>query len=146
MFLQLMAYLQILGGVWVVWHAAGIARRTRRVRSWPTVHGTITRSVVGSNAGARTAHGAQIEYSYIVHERGYRGKAIRPGEPVSSSTSDAQECCMKYPEGASVSVIYNPSNPEVAYLELPQQRARFWAIMGTLLIILGVESLIRQAL
>ncbi len=53
---------------------------------------------------------------------------------------------MKYPEGASVSVIYNPSNPEVAYLELPQQRARFWAIMGTLLIILGVESLIRQAL
>ncbi len=94
--------------------------------TWPTVAGTVLSSrVEGHNKAAATSNGQVstvwsplVEYSYRVGERTYHGSRIAYGQEMAAARRDlAEAVIVRYPEGAAVTVHYDPSNPAHATLE-----------------------------
>lgn len=89
--------------------------------SWPTVDGTVTRSEVTSHRSSHkgrtsTSYHAQIEFDYTVDGQKLHGTR-RTYKVVASSQSAANEAVAAYPVGRSVTVSYDPQDPERAVLE-----------------------------
>lgn len=98
---------------------------TRAAARWPTVPGTVlssraeSRSVLTQGGGSRTmtVWSPLVEYSYRVGERDYHGARVAFGPEVAGARELAEQTVQRYPEGATVSVHYDPSNPSHATLE-----------------------------
>lgn len=91
---------------------------------WPTASGTISHSaVVGEYSrnedGSETLmYSAEIHYRYRVGNRDYQGERVSFGGVSSDSWGcAARSITREYPGGRSVSVRYDPRNPERAVLE-----------------------------
>ena len=88
-------------------------------QEWATTRGTVIKSRVEVSGGEVTSVSPRVIYEYIVGAREYQGDQIRAGEKYwSASTSrDAYDTIDRYPEGATVTVYYNPTNPAESALE-----------------------------
>ncbi len=89
--------------------------------SWPTVAGTVTRSEVTSHRSTHkgrtsTSYHAHIEFDYAVDGKALHGNR-RTYKVMASSQSAANEAVAAYPVGRSVTVSYDPQDPERAVLE-----------------------------
>lgn len=110
-------------------------RNDKRVRSWPTVSGTVVSSSIvdttlGRAAGARNrstrtpARILQVQYEYEVGSNRYTGTRFSnqnpPTEFVRSSPdgpgAELQEALRRYSPGTAVEVHYSAARPEHAYL------------------------------
>jgi hypothetical protein len=104
---------------------------TRAAARWPSVPGTVLSSRAESrrvlthdNAGSGGGRGTTVtvwsplvEYSYKIGERSYHGSRIAFGPEVSGGKDQADATVARYPQGATVTVHYDPSNPSHATLE-----------------------------
>ena len=95
--------------------------RAARSASWPTVPGTVTRSEVTSHRSTHkgrtsTSYHAHIEFDYLVDGTSHHGSR-RTYKVMASSKSAANEAVAAYPVGRSVTVSYDPQDPERAVLE-----------------------------
>ena len=95
--------------------------RAAKSSSWPTVAGTVTRSEVTSHRSTHkgrtsTSYHAHIEFDYEVDGKGLHGNR-RSYKVLASSQSAANEAVAAYPVGRSVTVSYDPQDPERAVLE-----------------------------
>jgi hypothetical protein len=101
----------------------------KKTRSWPTVLGRIEFSSVkkihsydsgtalhSARGGNRIAYIPQIEYSYIVAGTTYKGEKVGKGAYFSGWRSSVQPLVKRFPEGTSVQVHYNPTDPKEAVL------------------------------
>jgi len=89
--------------------------------SWPTVPGIVTHSEVTTHRSTskgrpRTSYGERIEFDYTVEGTTHHGTR-RTYRVVASSESAAKEAVAAYPVGRSVTVSYDPQDPERAVLE-----------------------------
>lgn len=122
----------------------------RRSRSWPTTTGTVVRSelnrstsLTGPSRTPNRTFGARIEYNYMVGTRVYRGTTISVGGTFDTSSNDrAQEWLDKYPLGATVTVSYDPTHPEICCLEHSHEAALFGYLIGAVFALLGLLVLL----
>jgi hypothetical protein len=97
----------------------------RAASRWPTAPGTVlssraeSRRILTQTGGSQTTTvwSPLVEYSYRVGERSYHGSRVAFGPEVAGGRDLAEQTVQRYPEGATVSVHYDPSNPAHATLE-----------------------------
>lgn len=124
---------------------------------WPSATGRIRSSkVVQRRAGgigddekdAELRNFAEIIYEYDVQGRKYRATRVSVSEDPGNYR--VEETLAKYPEGAAVTVFYNPLKPGEAVLErdVPEGLFKFMLLLisgligGGLLLIFGAERVI----
>lgn len=69
--------------------------------------------------GKRTIYVPKVRYEYTVGDETYTNDSLYPG-PVrsgSSSKEKPREILQQYPEGKTVDVYYDPSDPTLSFLE-----------------------------
>jgi len=112
--------------------------------SWPRVSGTVIRSQTSSatdrdkDTGQRNVmYSADIEFQYRVNGRDYTTKTLHFGQTLGSGASaDAEIRHMRYPEGATVSIAYDPKDPSVAAAEPGFSLESLWLVVAGLAFIL----------
>jgi len=87
-------------------------------QQYPEVPGTMTLSKVISKSDSEgTIYSPQLEYKYIVNGVSYTGDSYRPVRfDGSSDRGYAREVVEAHPVGAEVTVYYDPSDPQKAFL------------------------------
>lgn len=88
-------------------------------QSWPSTSGRVIKSRVEVRGGDHTSVDSRVIYEYNISGQVYQGQQIRAGDSFFSvhTSQDAYRTIDQYPEGASVTVYYNPDNPAEAALE-----------------------------
>ncbi len=113
--------LAIAVGVFLAW-IFGYASFTAGAasESWPSVEGKITASKISESGphDNRTLR-AHVSYQYEVNENIHRSDRVdfNSAGMSSSQRGDIQEITRKYPVGRSVTVYYDPDDPNISVLE-----------------------------
>ena len=107
-------------GVWL--YRESKKRDALRVAAlqWRTTPGRVLKSRVEVTGGENTTVNPMILYEYEVNGRSYQSKQIRVGDAIMSSFSSPESYALvdRYPEGAAVTVRYDPNDPQQAALEM----------------------------
>lgn len=94
--------------------------KVRQAKGWSQVQGRITRSRMASrsppagNTIGKTENVPDVAYSFSVRGRNYQGNRVSLGN-VSGPFAD--EALKRYPVGATVTVYYDPADPDSNVLE-----------------------------
>ncbi len=106
---------------WFIWDRAKKRDAVRAsALTWQTTTGRVIKSRVEvSSGGESTSVTPRVVYAYDVNGRAYQSDQIRAGDKIMSVTSSANAYATidRYPEGAIVTVYYNPHNPQESALE-----------------------------
>ena len=91
-------------------------RQAAAAQAWPSAKGKISASTVDS---AWNPEGANywIKYDYTVDGRQYTGKTVSFDPPFRPQVNKRRADLKRYAVGTSVTVYYDPHNPERAVLE-----------------------------
>lgn len=118
---------------------------------WPTIEGEVISSEIVTNGGRRTVkYRAAIQYEYSVNGRKYSSDKVTI-MPTKGTRDKAQRQVNKYPVGKTISVHYDPNEPEFAVLEpgrtgyiyLPFILGAVFATIGLCVLFAGIRSLRR---
>lgn len=112
----------ILGGVfyWLTKRRGSAKAANQASLSWPSTTGKVLKSRVEVSGGDYTSVSPRVVYEYEVSGTTYQNGHIRAGDRVLGSgwsSRDAYSTVDRYPEGARVTVYYNPANPAESALE-----------------------------
>lgn len=88
--------------------------RARRARRWPKAAGTVLRVSTDYDEGTTSI---VVEYEYGVNGEVLRGRRIRFGAGPYYRQKTVAALVNRYPRGAVVEVLYDPSNPRLSVLE-----------------------------
>jgi len=108
-------------GLSLLYYARSVSAKAQQSLSWPQADGVIAHSAVlqqmqtSSSTNAAT-YKADVTYRYKVQGRDYSSERITLAD-FSSSTGRAQDIVDRFPDGAPVTVYYNPVDPSDAVLE-----------------------------
>lgn len=96
-------------------------RKEKDSLNWPQVDGIITLSkmnerIVRDDAGESKVWEPLISYEYVVKAEKFIGSDIGGPMRPNAHPKYAQEVINSYPKGKTVSVFYNPAQPEMALL------------------------------
>ena len=105
----------VLGGFFYRAQRRSEAERAA-AQSWHSTTGRVVKSRVEVRGGDNTSVSPMIRYEYTVNGQPYQSTRFRVGMLVLKG-NDAYEIVDRYPEGASVTVYYDPQNPAEATLE-----------------------------
>jgi hypothetical protein len=124
----------VIGGAFVLFGLplVGLALSTfakdRRIAKWPRTQGTILVSRISSSTNTArdkdgydrqyTSHTPEVSYSYAVEGTEYEGSVIARGGVSTSNRKVAVASIDRYPPGKAVDVLYDPTDPTTAYLEV----------------------------
>jgi len=88
-------------------------------QEWFSTSGRVVKSRVEVSGGEVTSVTPRVVYEYTVGGQQYQSQQIRAGDTLFSLRSDQQayEIIDRYPEGATVTVYYDPADPAQAALE-----------------------------
>ncbi len=109
-------------GLGLLYYARGLSAKAQQSLSWPSTEGVIAHSAVllqmqqTSNSNNTPTYKADVAYRYKVRGSDYSSDRITLAD-FSSSGGRAQSIVNRYPDGAPVSVYYNPADPSDAVLE-----------------------------
>lgn len=115
--------------------------RTARM-TWPTTQGVVTASGMESFDGpskkgrATTRYMLQVFYQYKVGEQMLEGRQIAFGG-TSYGLVTAHEKLRIYPQGAVVTVYYDPSDPSKAVLEPEAVGIGSYFVLGIVILVFG---------
>jgi hypothetical protein len=127
----------VLVGAWLLYFGGGNLLRASQSKTWSTTQGEIQSSSMESRSTRRgNNYRAKTVYNYTVNEKTLRGYRIIFGYYGSSNRSYAQDVVNRYPQGKSVTVYYNPQDPNVCVLEAGV-KGQVWFLPG-----LGLVSLV----
>jgi hypothetical protein len=126
--------------------------------AWPTVPGVIVGSMVAdilplwtifaaANPSQSHYYEPRVRYRYTVG-REFEGSRIRFGSVACRTGSHARELVAPYPEGAPVTVHYDPADPAESVLELAASRGSSMAgiVLGAILAMGGLALLVASTL
>lgn len=138
-------------GIYMIYGGMRSRKLAQASETWPAASGAVlssevTTHTVRTKQARTTTYTPRVTYSYAVGGSSYQGSTIRFGDVSSGSPTVAQVLVDKYPQGAAVSVRYDPAEPSRATLEtaMPgrgQVIAGIFFIVVPLLIV-GVGALI----
>jgi Tfp pilus assembly protein PilV len=112
----LMSLVFIAIGLGMLYYARSASAKAQQSLSWPQAEGAISHSAVlqqmqqTSSSNNAATYKADVTYRYKVQGRDYSSERITLAD-FSSSTGRAQGIVDRYPDGATVTVYYNPVNP-----------------------------------
>jgi len=118
----LMSLVFIAIGSGLLFYARRVSAKAQQSLSWPTTDGAISHSAVLQQMGQTSSstnaanYKADVTYRYKVQGRDYSSERITLAD-FSSSGGRAQGIVDRYPDGAPVTVYYNPVDPSDAVLE-----------------------------
>ena len=112
----------ILFGIWMLYYGGRSVLRAYQSKTWPMVQGIVQDSSVESR---RNLHVAKVVYDYTINEKPFIGML----SSYSFNRPPAQGFVNRYPKGKTVSVYYNPQNPQVCVLE-PGVKGQVWIRPG----------------
>jgi hypothetical protein len=126
-------------------YAWGEHRRRGLARHWPNVSGTVVSSTVTQQAnaseGAARSFVPRVVYRYTVAGETYHHDQIRLGFERGGSADYAEHLRAAYPEGAQVTVHYDPTDPQDAALEWDETVPKIaGAVAAVLLAVAAVAS------
>jgi hypothetical protein len=111
----------IFGGIfWYIRRGSQNAKALNQAAlSWLSTTGTVVKSRVEVSGGDHTSVTPRVIYQYEVNGTMYQADRIRAGDIHMriSTSGGAYATVDHYPEGATVTVYYNPMNPAEAALE-----------------------------
>ena len=154
-----MTTMWILGAVFTVvglpfiWIARRAFAKDRRVATWPRTEGVVTSAsiekstqrITDKNTGLAhysTAHTPSVRYTYRVNGQSFEGTVIsRSGSGRGTTLDAAQACIDKYRPQNQVTVLYDPADPKIAYLEVGRSIGA-WILLGFGLVWIGVGVLL----
>jgi hypothetical protein len=105
---------------WWLWNTTKKRDAVRQAAlNWQTTTGRVIKSRVEVSGGETTTVSARVHYAYDVGGRTYQSDQIRAGDKIMAvnSSGDAYSTVDRYPEGAIVTIYYNPLNPQESALE-----------------------------
>ena len=88
-------------------------------QEWFSTSGQVVKSRVEVSGGEVTSVRPRVVYEYTVGGQRYQSQQIRAGDTLLSirASGDAYKIIDRYPEGATVTVYYDPADPAQAALE-----------------------------
>ncbi len=117
----------LIVGVFVTKWGAKTLDNAKESMDWPTVQGQVLHSEVvrekKSNSGSRSSGGSSVTYNadvmfeFKLKGDTYSSDNVSFGQYSSSDPSEARKIVRDYPQGSSVTVYYNPEDPDVSVLE-----------------------------
>jgi len=111
----------IATSVWGLW----IIVRARRSASWPGVDGRIETCKIAADADALLP---DIRFSYVLDDKRYVKNIAFPSG--TSPTRELSETYVqRFPQGKTVTVYYNPDDPDKATLE-PGTHPGDWMVLA----------------
>jgi hypothetical protein len=123
--------------------------KDRRIAKWPRAPGTIISSRIASSSHTSrdkdgysrqyTSYSPEVSYSYAVGGTEYEGSAFARVNVSTTTRAVVAACVDRYPPGQAIRVLYDPTDPTTAYLEV--RRSMGAAILlgfGGLLMAIGV--------
>jgi hypothetical protein len=106
---------------WFIWDRAKKRDAIRQsALGWQTTTGRVLKSRVEvSSGGDSTSVSPRVHYAYDVNGRAYQSDQIQAGDKIMAigTSQNAYATVDRYPEGAIVTVYYNPLNPQESALE-----------------------------
>ena len=114
------AILPVVGIFWYIARQKERAEAQRKASAhWRSTEGKILKSRVEVSGGKHTTVMPRIVYEYTVEGRRHESEQVRAGEKFlrAYTSKEAYAAVDRYPEGASVTVYYDPAEPGAAALE-----------------------------
>lgn len=124
----------VLGGAFALFGLplVGLALSTfakdRRIARWPRAPGTVVSSRIASSTGTTrdkqgysqeyTSYTPEVTYRYVIDGTEYEGSAVARGELSTTTRSAVEACVDRYAPGNAIEVLYDPTDPTTAYLEV----------------------------
>jgi hypothetical protein len=106
---------------WFIWDRAKKRDAIRQsALGWQATTGRVIKSRVEvSSGGQSTSVSPRVYYAFDLNGRTYQGSQIQAGDSVmrTGGSQNAYQTVDRYPEGAIVTIYYNPQNPEESALE-----------------------------
>jgi len=118
----LMSLVFIAIGLGMLYYARSVSAKAQQSLSWPSTEGIISHSAVlqqmpqTANSNDAVTYKADVAYRYKVRGRDFSSERITLAD-FSSTTGRAQDIVNRYPDGAPITVYYNPVDPSDALLE-----------------------------
>jgi hypothetical protein len=146
---QILIYIVfIIVGLVFLFLAFNLNRKAKKAaESWPTVPGTVVNSSVtirtshSTKGQTRISHVPVVNYEYQVDEQKYATDRITFGS-ASFGKKKADAIVAAYPQGAPVTVHYDPIDPSKAVLETKAIGVGSNIFLGILLLAVGSLALI----
>ena len=140
----------VLGGLGAAAVIAGrrAQQKAQSSQRWPTVPGTVKTSSINQHKHTRSdaegdfdlyyTYDPVVEYEYSVLGQTLTGRRWTFGSNSFDRQVKARVVVDRYPLGASITVHYNPENPEEATLETAAGGTNAFVIVGAVFIGLAV--------
>jgi hypothetical protein len=129
-------WILILAGALLTCYGGIILFQANQSKSWLAAQGVITDSSVESHG--KSSYGAKVVYDYTVNEKSFSGRRVAFGS-YNISRSGAQNIVNRYPKGKTVSVYYDPNNPQACVLEAGVKgQAWVWPGIGLIVVLAGI--------
>jgi hypothetical protein len=112
--LNVIAWLGLATGVFLIGVAAWSGSRFKKQAAWPQVSGVVTHSQVDFT-GQR--YYPTIRYEYTFQSKRFVGDTVRSGNILYNWSGPAKRMCARYPNGAQVSVYLDAGDPSRSVLE-----------------------------
>ena len=110
-----------LAGLAILFTGFRTYQRSKQAANWTTVTGMVTTSKVINPMGNERKQYARIEYEYSVLGTSYVSNKINFAQLSGfndTALGTAEEKVKKFPAGRSVTVYYDPQEPQRAVLEI----------------------------
>jgi hypothetical protein len=93
--------------------------------AWPTTTGVVNESSVkGSEGRRRPSYRLELRYSYEVDGQSYDGDQAQFGPTRVTEKLPIETLAKRYPQGAQVTVHYDPDDPSTSVLDTSDEMAR----------------------
>ncbi len=118
----------------------------RAVSAWPATTGTLTQAdAVGVFSGGSSKYRIDVEYTYQVDGRPYRGDRLTAGDAYFRDLRSAQAALRGLEPGRPVTVYYDPADPTRSVLR-PPSPARQILLFALPLLMAGAGALVLHLL
>lgn len=121
----------------------GQKKKAKAAEEWPTVQGMIMSSGLqekrhydSDTHRTSVTYEPQVQYEYSLMGTSYQGNSLSFGK-ASYNYNTATKKIAPYPQGASVTVHYDPADPSKAVLETKSAGGTFLIIMGIFFLAIG---------
>ncbi|NOJ46346.1 DUF3592 domain-containing protein [Bradyrhizobium archetypum] len=131
--LGLGAYCAIMGTLTLNW-----PRATAAIASAETVRQTVNAENRGAGGGQEGWNTFRVLYTYRVGEHDYVAGGVEPYDLGMQNSASAGNMRVLHPPGSRAEIVYDPRNPEIAYLKPgPSSAALAFTAIGLIIFLSG---------
>jgi hypothetical protein len=131
--LGLGAYCTIMGALTLNW-----PRATAAITSAETIRQTVNAENRGAGGGKEGWNTFRVLYTYRVGDHDYVAGGVEPYDLGTQNSASAGNMQVLHPPGSRAEIVYDPHNPEIAYLKRgPSSAALAFTAVGFVIALSG---------